>query len=370
MTENSIHLKIFRLWILCLCLLTVSALGVAQVSQTATVHGRILDDSTHLPIASANVFIANSMLGSSSDSTGYFQIRNIPPGFHELVASCVGYHLTVVRFQFVVASDTSVDFRLAPNIVKMGVVEVTAPDPAEWQNNLETFKKSLLGSTPESEACTLVNPEVLNFSVDAAGRFVAESDSTLIIDNRALGYRLSLSLGAFKLVSGALSTAWKVRYIAMRPVDSDQQSTWERHRQDVYSGSLRHFLVALAGKRVEDEGFIMFKSPSRRVLPMDKVLELNESDVARQSGPDEWTIRFDEFLVVTYDRTQVEVGGIGRRGFVSTRPKTSFLSLDRDQVRIDARGQILDQFALRISGDWAKEGLARELPLEFRPKSK
>jgi hypothetical protein len=179
-----------------------------------------------------------------------------------------------------------------------------------------------------------------------------------------------LSLGAFKLVSKELSSAWKVRYQEMKPANPDQLATWEKNRLKAYNGSLRHFLVALTQKRVEREGFIMFKSASRRVLPMDKVLELNESDIANKTGLDEWVIRFDEFLVVTYDRTQVEVPGIGRRGLVSTRPKTTFLSLDRDFVRIDSRGQILDEFALRIAGDWAKEGLARELPLEFRPNSK
>ena len=153
--ENNIHLRSFRIWIPAVCLLVVSALGMAQVGQTTTVRGRILDDSTHLPVANANVFIANSMLGSSSDSAGYYQIKNIPPGFHELVASCVGYTMAVVRMQFNASTDTTVDLKLVPNIVKMEVVEVTAPDPVEWEKNLETVSQSLLGSTPESEKCTL-----------------------------------------------------------------------------------------------------------------------------------------------------------------------------------------------------------------------
>ncbi len=329
-----------------------------------------MDDSTHLPVANANVFIASSMLGTSSDSDGYFRIENIPPGVRELVASCVGYRLAGIKVELVTAADTTVDLMLVPNIVKMGVVEVTAPDPVEWRKNLEVFKQSLLGSTSESEECTFINPEVLSFSVDASGRFVAQSDSTLIIDNHALGYRLHLSLGAFRLMNQAVSTAMKVRFQAMKPADADQESTWQRKRQEAYDGSLMHFLVALANKRVEREGFIMYKSSSRKVLPMDRVLELNESDIAQQNGSDEWIVRFDEFVVVIYDRTQVEVGTVGRRGLVNTRPKTSFLSLDRDHVRIDSRGQILDEFALRIAGDWAKEGLARELPLEFRPTPK
>ena len=366
--ESRNQLKSSRIWTVALCLVTVPALGLAQVGPTAVVRGRILDDSTHLPVANANVFIANSMLGTSSDSTGRYQIRNIPPGFHELVASCVGYTLAAARIQLGASADTTVDLKLAPNIVKMGVVEVTAPDPVEWKNNLETFTHSLLGSTPEADQCSLINPQVLNFSVDALGRFVAQADSDLIIDNHALGFRLYLSLGAFQLVGREMSSSWKVRYQEMNPTSTEEKSTWEKKRQAAYRGSLRHFLVALVEKRVEDEGFIMFKSASRRVLPMDRVLELNESDIARKAGPYEWIIRFDGFLVVMYDRTQIEVEGPGRRGFVRTRPKTTFLSLDRDSVRIDSRGQILDQFALRIAGDWAKEGVARELPLEYRPK--
>jgi hypothetical protein len=48
----------------------------------------------------------------------------------------------------------------------------------------------------------------------------------------------------------------------------------------------------------------------------------------------------------------------------------SILSLPKGSVLVDSHGQILNQLALRVSGDWAKEGLASELPLEFRPSSK
>lgn len=251
MARNWTHLGSPQLRNLAVCLLMASTIGSAQVRQSAVIRGRIMDDSTHLPVANANVFIASSMLGTSSDSDGYFRIENIPPGVRELVASCVGYRLAGIKVELVTAADTTVDLMLVPNIVKMGVVEVTAPDPVEWRKNLEVFKQSLLGSTSESEECTFINPEVLSFSVDASGRFVAQSDSTLIIDNHALGYRLHLSLGAFRLMNQAVSTAMKVRFQAMKPADADQESTWQRKRQEAYDGSLMHFLVALANKRVE-----------------------------------------------------------------------------------------------------------------------
>jgi hypothetical protein len=215
----------------------------------------------------------------------------------------------------------------------------------------------LLGETPEASRCQIVNPEILNFSTDGSGKFQAWADQLLTIDNLALGYRLHVSLATFQSTMGRLSVAWKIRYEELLPSSAGQQSDWDNNREDAHFGSLRHFLLALTKGELADEGFTMFKLPRVQMIRKDMwIYELKGRDIARQTSANEWVVRFDGRITVMYDR--------------ALRPRTSTLTLAKDSFRVDSRGQILDQLALRVGGDWGKEGLARQLPLEFRPQSK
>jgi len=338
--------------------------GWAQERSGGKISGRVIDDSTNAPIVSANVFIANTMLGTSTDTSGHFKIKNVPPGSHELVASCIGYAMVSDRIELLPGADTTVDIRLRPRFISLGAVEVTAPRPEAWRADLERFTRLLLGTTPEALQCRIINPEILSFSTDVHGNFHAQADSRLIVDNDALGYRLSLSLGEFRSESQWIFTDWKVIFEDLLSSRRVEQTVIEQRRDGVYYGSLRHFLVALVGGQLAKEGFIMYQSPNGARQQLDRVLELNEEDISKLRDLDRRTLRFTGFLVVEYDRTRIESFS-GR-----IRAKVSVLSIEKDSVRVDSRGQILDPFSLGVRGDWTKEKLASQLPLEFHPISK
>lgn len=377
------HMRSSVVYLLLLCVVPCITSASVQEIPKGKIYGRVIDDSTHAPIVNANVFIANSMIGTSSDTSGYFEIKNVPVGFHELVASCVGYFMSTIKIQLIAAGDEKVEMHLKPRDVRLGVVEVTAPQPEAWKENLKTFTKLLLGSTPEASECRIINPEVLDFSADPFGRFQARADKEVTIDNLALGYRLHLSLGTFSLEGRWLSSAWKVRYEEVQSLDPDVRSRWQKNRDEVYSGSLHHFFVALVSGDLADDGFNMYNSETLNRIRRDApLLEFKRRDIVRQSTLNEWVVRFHNFLVVTYDRKQIEMepgqaypDWRGRFPDANprrrrTRPQISILALTKDSLLVDSRGQMLDHLALKVSGDWGKEGLARDLPLEFQPKSK
>ena len=225
----------------------------------------------------------------------------------------------------------------------------------------------MLGSTPEAADCQIVNPEILDISTDRGNALQARSDKVLLIDNLALGYRLYVSLGTLRLNDRWLSTAYKTRFEELKPSSSGQKREWEKKRSAAYSGSLRHFLAALAKGELAKQGFAAYLSDTRRIRSTAQLFELNEDQIAAPSGAGEWKLKFQGFLIVDYLREQVDAGFANAysSSALRTRPKRSILSLEKDSVLFDAHGQILTPFALDISGDWAKEGLARELPLEF-----
>jgi len=336
-------------------------------------------------VVNANVFIANSMIGTSSDTSGYFQLRSVPAGFYELVASCVGYTMSTVKLQLASGVDQQVEMRLVPKVLSVDVVEVTGLQPEVWKENLKTFEKLLLGSTKEASECHIVNPEVLDFLTDPPGHFRARTDREVIIENLATGYRLHMSLGAFNFDGHWLSSEYKILYEEIQPLDSDVRSRWASGRDNVYAGSLHHFFVALVNNELADEGFSMYDTESLgKVMGDNPLYELKRYDILKQSSTNEWTMRFRKYLVVTYDRKQIALEGnqmapeprwsrvysTPNTRIRPTRPMLSILSLPKGSVLVDSHGQILNQLALRISGDWAKEGLASQLPLEFRPSSK
>lgn len=82
-------------------------------------------------------------------------------------------------------------------------------------------------------------------------------------------------------------------------------------------------------------------------------------------------IRFKGPLVVVNDQTRVEVGYVPGHGASASewRSEVSTLELLKGSVLVDTHGQVLDQLAVRVTGDWAKDGLAEYLPLEFQPRS-
>ena len=372
------------LLVLCGLIAMFCSAGIAQDTSRVRITGRVIDDSTNVPIVNANVFIANSMIGTSSDTSGYFVLRNVPPGFYELVASCVGYTMSTVKLQLAPGTDQSFEMRLVPKVLIVDVVEVTAREPEAWKEDLKTFEKLLLGSTKEAEECQIVNPEVLDFSADPPGHFRARTDREVTIENLATGYRLHMSLGAFSFDGRWLSSEYKIRYEEIQPLDPDVRSKWATHRNDVYAGSLHHFLVSLVNGELSGDGFTMYDAQSLvKVMGDSPLYELKRYDILKQSSPNEWTMSFRKYLVVTYDRKRIalETGEPGpeprrwdrsapRMGGRATRPMLSILSLPKGAVLVDSHGQILNQLALKVSGDWAKEGLASQLPLEFQPNSK
>lgn len=360
-------------------LLALSVLFIACVSaqqSTCNISGRVIDDSTKAPIVNANVFIANSMVGTSSDVNGSFELKAVPLGVHELVASCVGYHMSVRKVQLFSTEGQSVDFMLKPRSVDFAPVEVTAPRPAEWKENLKTFTKLLLGTTREAEDCVIKNPEVLVFFADPSGRFEARSDKELTIHNGYLGYRLHVNIGTFQFDGRWLTSVWKVRFEDLLPAEEDQHSDWQKRRIIAYQGSLRHFLRVLINGEPSEQGFEMLNSESGNLNKLGYYSPvLKRRNVLSQVSPNVWKFQFRNFLVVVYDRKRVD-GGFGQSVYDSRiggarespryRSQASVLSLPKESLLLDLDGQLLDNLALKVSGDWGKEGVARSLPLEYR----
>ena len=80
---------------------------------TGKISGRIVDAGTGEPLPGANVTIEELKLGASTDLNGYYYIINIPPGYHDVTVSFLGYRPMTMTDIFVMVDNTSnVDFQM------------------------------------------------------------------------------------------------------------------------------------------------------------------------------------------------------------------------------------------------------------------
>lgn len=358
-----------------LALLSVAILVLApcgtvhcQVVPRTSLVGTVVDETTGKPVPYVNVYIAGSTLGSATDERGRFNIRSIPVGVHEVVGSHIGYAPYSSRVTFVEGRERTIRIVLKPRAVELDEVEVTSEDPTEWRKNLTIFKDLFLGSTRNATLCTLENPEVLDFRTDESGTFLATARSSLMLENRALGYMIEYAVEFFSYDGDYLRVSAKPRFVQLKPGSELEKEAWERNRIRAYRGSLRHFLVALIHRRVLQEGFRV-----RAVEALGKTPRLEarssidwESLIVGSDVSYETTIRFDEFLEVEYWGEDIETGySLLRRG--QSERQTSWIKMNGALITVSAEGNIREPFPLTVFGYWAWERVADTLPSDYLP---
>lgn len=63
----------------------------ASAAQTGRIVGRLVDQQTARPVASAQVFLENQSVGGLSGIDGRYMLRQVPPGVHSVVVQMIGY---------------------------------------------------------------------------------------------------------------------------------------------------------------------------------------------------------------------------------------------------------------------------------------
>jgi hypothetical protein len=229
--------------------------------QAGLVAGVVLDADTGAPLPGANVYIAHSQRGAATDAGGGFTLRSIPAGSHELVASMIGFETAVQPVTVQARDSLFIRFELSGKVYEQGELVVRAEQPRDFEQNLKKFKRLFLGVSDYARACELVNPYVLDFEASKSGSyFRATAGEPLIVDNRALGYRVTYNLQDFH--KDELDPATDIlRYMGqpffeeLVPRDERERKRWADRRQQTYLGSFRHFLQAMVAGEAEAEGF-------------------------------------------------------------------------------------------------------------------
>lgn len=345
----------------------------AQIVPQGTIRGRVVDDSTNLPVFLANAYVANTVLGSSTDSTGHFVIEHVPVGPHTLIVSFIGYRTALTELDLSESGNSPLVVRLRPKELQAAAVEIKATVPGDWRKNLATFERWFLGTSENARLCKIINPEILDFT--SGGEWI-EFEATppqqpVRIENRALGYTVYYILTRFRYVQKHLETGGVARFEPLTPRDADEASRWQKNRVKAYEGSLRHFLSSLVSGTTGREGF--------EVTHVTQVLGRYRDDVDLRAivhptaSPFKKTLSFNDYLEVTYTRADAEEAysnyewKVGPSMPSGHEPQTSWIALEAPDVTIDADGNIDGPFVIQETGYWTFLRVADLLPMDYHP---
>ena len=359
---------------LALVLLALTVPALAQPS-TATLTGTVTHRDGQ-PLPGANVFIAGTQRGTVTDAEGSYRLDAVPLGVQRLVASIIGYETAAEDLVLRVVGETRrVDFRLRTAEFELGEVTVESTEDATWQKRYQRFEQRFIGETPNALQTEIENPFVLDFE-DRRGELTASAREPLLIENRALGYRVRYDLTAFEARSNSNFFDGEPLFEELTPADAGEAALWQARRRDAYLGSPRHLLRSLIAGTAEEEGFRLFLLPPQGMgggfgRQSNARFPTSAEEVLKPGKDGDWTLQFVGVLQVVYLGEAEEPSYLDREWSREQRAprdaQTSELRfpIAEDRAHLDRFGEELDPRSIVVSGYMAFERFADDLPREY-----
>ena len=351
-----------------LLLLSLVLAGSAS-AQLATLSG-VVRDAEGAPLPGTNVYLSGTTFGDAADAQGRYQIANIPPGAYRLVGSLIGFGVEERSLRLTPDQQARVDLTLTETVSSLGDVTVEGSYDRNWERRYGQFVHAFVGESENADRTRILNPEVLSFR-QRWGTLHAEAAAPLVIENRALGYRITYDLVEFEANSTQVAYDGGERFEELAPADDAEAERWRLARDKAYRGSMTHLLQAMMAGTEHAEGF-RFEQPVRQTSGARPRLR-DLSEPAMQTHQNGWgTLHVRDRMHVVYVDEPEEPRYISSRWF-SERARTpdafqrSSLTVDGVSARIDPQGTPEDPYAVTAAGHMSFERLADRVPEGYRP---
>ena len=128
--------------ILCKTTILIIMVGWNLYAQDGKVSGFITDEETGEALIGANVFMAETGNGMSTDKNGYYVLQNIIPGSYNLIVSYIGYSTLKKEITLAVNESIKLNLSLGIEAVEITEVEVSA-EKLQRKNNIQPSRVNL-----------------------------------------------------------------------------------------------------------------------------------------------------------------------------------------------------------------------------------
>lgn len=391
-------------------LLSFSFLAHAQ----KILKGTVLDEKGAV-VPKASVFLNNTSIGTMADEEGKFSLA-IPQGKFELIVSSVGF---VTANQTINAAEMA-NFITIKLFIKAPELESVIIEPNlkdGWERWGQFFLTNFIGSSSLADDCRILNKEVLRFRESKKkGLLTVTALEPLVIENKALGYRIRYQLESFTYTFAnryILFTGYP--FFEKMEGKNRKQNKWEKARNDAYYGSQMHFMRSVFRNVIAEEGFevrslkripntekqrvkrmyshqlkTFVSSAGAKTIQFDRANDsadyyasvMTKPDYAEMIGQnilpgdsvafavDSVTagLEFQDYLLVIYKRAQV------RPEYSTQFPKSGkemmsqLYLMAQNRIQIQANGMYYNPADILSLGYWAwSEKISSMLPFDFNP---
>lgn len=382
-----------RKFLLLLLLFAPSAL-MAQI----TITGKVISVTDKKAIANASIFLSNSKVGNMSLKDGLFTLNNVKNGQYDLVVTCIGfepYHQNI--------SVRGNDIQLPTIALKdktslLGEVKIKGGKRKrdyKRERYIRIFTREFLGRTKNAAECKILNPDVLQFEYDEpTDRMHATSTDFLVIENKALGYRIKYLLASFEFdpINGTMYYTGPSVFEPMSGTEA-QETAWENKRVDAYNGSMMSFLRACLASNVLGAKFKVFElfrtpTPGRETDSLINAKLKFYSKTGYGSMPEYWSkqskmskfdqnpgkeLKTNDYLNLTDEK------GIYAFGYTptiylminykhesnSSNYHTSFITFLDKFTYFDSNGVIFTPLKTVVEGYWQTLRMGDQLPVDY-----
>lgn len=399
----------------------LSFTGLHTYSQNSfSISGIVKDQKETLP--GAGVYLSGYKVSTVADGDGKFKINNLQPGNYNVLVQMVGY-LPYSKNIIISDQNVQVELVLKESTTTLNEVVIRAdPNRAKY---IQQFKEFFIGTSPNAKQCKILNPQVLNIDYDVTKSLLTITTTEfLIVENKALGYRLKYMLDNFEYNSRT-----RIIYFSGHPFFEELKASGTKRqkyiekRETAYYGSSQHFFRSLYAGNTVEQGFVMnkmikipnpyrypdsiihknlvlLKTPekstviSKAVMPKDLVRiafwekqqempkyvdildrkEISPSSLLSVYNHNLKSLDFNGALAISYTKERESLA-YSKTGFWIFRPldvpdyQISIANLTENGARFYQNGGINNSRAMLFEGYWAYEKVADMVPMDYVPKS-
>lgn len=266
--------------------ITLLFLFVFEHVNALSLEGKVVDEKTHQPIASATLFLSYTKVNTTSQSNGTFQFHTFPSGRYELIVSCSGYKTRRIEL---ISSALPAFLSISLTQLEKESLEFidTTYEKNGWAKWGDIFLEQTVGFSPFSKQVSLNNPEQVKFIFNKVTNVLtAVADEPLIFDHDAFGYQIKFSLEKFEYQfnKGLIACKGYPLFQEMENKRPAQLRFRTINRNDAYHGSMMHFLRSLYRNELSVNGFQVRKITRVKNHERTRVIKLLNSRVKNDSN--------------------------------------------------------------------------------------
>jgi hypothetical protein len=330
-------------------IIIIFIIGFNTVAYCQVISGTVIDKKDRSKVGYATIYFNGTFIGTSSDINGDFKLDVSKSASMPLTISCIGYFSrTLTDF----SADKPLVIYLEPKDIEMSEIVVAAKSLARKRKaNLRLFKDEFLGVTAIAKSCEIENEMDITFNYDSDhDTLKAFASKPILINNKALGYKISYYLDKFEYNKKDMSFCYTGNIVFIEDMAKYKTNAelYEKNRNFTYLGSRMHFFRSLWADDLTASGFEVINSENKYLsydnLVSKEVGNLNGSKITYNTY-----LKSPSKLSIYYNKN------------------TSYIVFRKPKVYFDSTG-FYDYSGTIWQGEMVTKRIGDTLPYEYQPR--